>query len=105
VSASSAGLITNSAAWTVNDRGCLPIVGTAQTQTTTALQYQVALGATIASVTSAGVATDLAAYITQLCTTSGTCCYTNLCNSANLFGFGKINFVLLILSSLFVYLI
>lgn len=62
----------------------MPIIadtGSAQTQSQT--QYLKLAATSGTTLTGSGVWTDYGAYITLLCSTSGTCCSTSLCNASN----------------------
>ncbi len=68
------------------DRGCLPILGAAAAQTTSAQMTLVAhTGAAIgvaAGVASDAVFADYGLIVTVLCSTHGVCCSTFNCNSS-----------------------
>ena len=88
-SANGVGLVATTQNFAIGDRGCLPSISTTaqlQTQTQTLI-----LAAGTGTLTGTGVWTDYGAYLTLLCSTSGTCCATSLCNSANKFN-GYLNF-------------
>ena len=62
------------------DRGCLPAVSTGATSTLQTNGVQLALG-TVGGATTDVVAADYALATLLLCSTSGTCCTTDLCNA------------------------
>ena len=70
------GITAVSPAFVAGDKGCLPLTGTAATQTT-ALQLVLGTG----SDSTANIA-DYASYVRYLCKSSGTCCFTDLCNAS-----------------------
>jgi hypothetical protein len=76
--ATGTGLLLPTTGLVAGDRGCLPAVdGTFASQATTS---QLTL-ATAGGVTNTGLASDYALAIRLLCSTSGTCCTTDLCNT------------------------
>jgi hypothetical protein len=77
--ADGSGLSQTAINFSIGDRGCLPLMAsTARTQTQ---QLQLLLGpGSAATQTISSLTTDYSAYITLLCSTSGTCCNTDLCN-------------------------
>ena len=72
------GITATSPAFVAGDRGCLPSTDatTGVTQSTIA-QLVLLTGATA----TANVA-DYASYVRYLCKSSGTCCFTDLCNAS-----------------------
>ena len=98
VTASNIGLIATANNFASSDKGCMPLIGAAAaTQTAT---VQIVLQGGSGALTAAAIQTDYGLYVTLLCSTSGSCCTTNLCNSAS--GNGKIqmNFVALVSTTL-----
>ncbi len=75
------GLLQPAAGLFTGDRGCLPTVGFVSTAQTTT--QQLTLGTSPAA-TILGVTNDYASVVRLLCSTSGTCCNTDLCNKNNL---------------------
>jgi hypothetical protein len=73
------GLAATAINFGVNDRGCLPVMDSvAATQTQNAYLKLASQGTFDATEAQA----DLSAYHNLLCSTSGVCCYTNLCNES-----------------------
>ena len=84
-SANGIGLVATTQNFAIGDRGCLPSIGTSaqlQSQTQTLI-----LAAGTGTLTGTGIWTDYGAYLTLLCSTSGTCCASSLCNSALIYKF------------------
>ena len=80
------GLAATATNFVVGDRGCLPLMGTSAQAATQTATVQLVLGQIASGTLTGAIAnTDYGAYIQLLCSTSGTCCTTNLCN-----GSGKI---------------
>ncbi len=77
------GLAQPGAGLVSGDRGCLPAVAAAggyAAQTTTS-QLTISLGSTVVAGTAFNVAHDYASLTLLLCSTKGTCCTMNLCNT------------------------
>ncbi len=84
------GLTRPASGLIAGDRGCLPVgAGTAAAQTTTA-QLALAIGGTPANQIS-----DYGSVTTLLCTTSGVCCTTDLCNTMSRI---QVSFVAMLMS-------
>lgn len=71
------GLTATSPAFVAGDRGCLPLTGATAVAQATGAQLVLATGATAAANEA-----DYISYVRYLCQSSGTCCYTNLCNAS-----------------------
>ena len=71
-------MITN---FGVKDRGCLPIMSSSTKTQAQTQQLLLGPGKGTTSITS--LQTDYGAYITLLCSASGICCSTGLCNGSN----------------------
>jgi len=81
----SIGLLQPDAGLIAGDRGCLPTVSTDATKTAQTISAQLVLGQIVAAPligrSAVGVAADYGTMTSLLCSTSGVCCTTNLCNS------------------------
>ena len=78
----SIGLLQPDAGLIAGDRGCLPTVSTDATKTAQTISAQLVLGQDVIVERSVvGVAADYGTMTSLLCSTSGVCCTTNLCNS------------------------
>jgi hypothetical protein len=88
------GLVAPTTALIAGDRGCLPGIAPAQvpTQQTTSAQL---LRAQLAGTTVTGALADYTATTTLLCSTSGLCCITDLCNTMSRI---EMNFVAMFMS-------
>ena len=82
----------------VGDRGCLPAINTLQSLQTTIAPLNVAATVTF---TPQGVLSDYGNWATLLCSTSGTCCSKNNCNSG---GRIQINLASAFLSTAFMFI-
>ncbi len=77
------GLARPAAGLVSGDRGCLPAVAAAANAAaqSATVQLTLPLGSTVVAATAFNVAHDYAAVTLLLCSTKGTCCTTNLCNT------------------------
>ncbi len=75
------GLLRPTTDLVAGDRGCFPEFGDDAATQAAGAQLILEEGA---AVTDTGISTNLVQVVRLLCTTSGTCCTTDLCNSMSL---------------------